>query len=199
MNECNLIEPNSGLPPSSLPILEPRLAKSAHMAVPPFVVRTAKAMDATAIGALLRTCYTEGLKADYHPNVLAAALPIISQPKDSLIRSGTYFVADSGEDHLVASGGWSWHGPVGGVAPRDTAHMRHVVVSHDHMRRGVGRVLLDYIFASARAQGVRRMICTSTITAAGFYEAMGFVSRGEVALTLGPGLSFPAVQLVRDL
>ncbi|MEM5467685.1 GNAT family N-acetyltransferase [Celeribacter marinus] len=172
---------------------------AAHMAVPPFVIRTAKTTDATAIGALLRTCYTDGLKADYHPNVLAAALPIITQPKESLIRSGTYFVGDSGESHLVASGGWSWHGPVGGVAPRDTAHLRHVVVSLDYMRRGIGRVLLDHIFASARAQGVRRLICTSTITAAGFYEAMGFECRGDVALTLGPGLGFPAVQLVYDL
>ncbi|WP_439103118.1 GNAT family N-acetyltransferase [Celeribacter marinus] len=172
---------------------------AAHMAVPPFVIRTAKTTDATAIGALLRTCYTDGLKADYHPNLLAAALPIITQPKESLIRSGTYFVCDSGEGHLVASGGWSWQGPVGGVAPRDTAHLRYVVVGLDYLRNGVGRVLLEHIFASARAQDVRRLICTSTITAAGFYEAVGFECRGDVALTLGPGLSFPAVQLVYDL
>lgn len=172
---------------------------TAGLALPPFVLRSSITDDVTAIGALLRDCYARGLADDYHANVLAAALPVISSPKESLIRSGSYFVADSGAGRLIAAGGWSWRGPVGGVAPRDTAHIRHLVVDLACTGRGIGRLLLDHVMAHARSHGVSRLICTSTTTAAGFYEACGFERRCDVHLTLGPGLSFPAVQMSKAL
>lgn len=167
--------------------------------VPPFILRQSGGADCAAIGRLLEDSYTTKLAGDYHPNVLAEALPVITTPKATLIRSGHYFVADSGAGHLIAAGGWSWNGPVGGVAPRDTAHMRHLVVGSAFGGQGVGRLLLETIVDLARVEGVRRLLCLSTISAAGFYEAMGFARLADVDLTLGPGLRFPAVQMVREI
>ncbi|WP_417250001.1 GNAT family N-acetyltransferase [Celeribacter sp.] len=188
MFECDPLEAN-------------RLASRipSQRAVPPFVLRPSTGDDLGRVAALLEDAYTTKLVDDYHPNVLNAALPVITKPKESLIRSGTYLVADSGGGHLLAAGGWSWHGPVGGVAPRDTAHMRHVVVGSAYGGQGVGRVLLEAVMASAREAGVRRLLCVSTISAEGFYEDMGFMRLADVELTLGPGMSFPAVQMARAL
>ncbi|GAA3853220.1 GNAT family N-acetyltransferase [Celeribacter arenosi] len=183
------------LDPVHEPYAPPPLSPVCGKSLPPFIIRSAVPDDTDALAALLREGYGEGLSGDYHPNVLSAALPVISQPKDALVRSGTYFVADSGAGRLLGAGGWSWSGPLGGVPPRDCAHMRHVVVGRGFKGRGIGRLLLGHARASARRAGVSRLLCLSTISAAGFYEAQGFSRQGEVALSLQPGLSFPAVQM----
>lgn len=170
-------------------------AKSAvrPAAVAPFTFRATTGRDVEGIGELLSAGYATALAQDYHPNVLKAALPVIGAPKPSLICSGSYFVADSGQGNFLGCGGWSWNGPVGGVAPRDTAHLRHIVVAPGSAGRGLGRLLVDHIIASAQGEGVRRLLCIASISSAGFYERLGFQRRGDVALTLGAGLSFPAV------
>ena len=187
----------SSRPPSRLgrPFDAAQGAMATQKGLPPFILRSAVPADTEALGEMLLDAYTRGLAHDYAPNVIAAALPVISAPKERLIRSGTYFVADAGGGRLLAAGGWSWSGPVGGVAPKDTAHIRHLVVGAGFGGQGVGRLMLSHIRASAARAGVRRLSCTCTLSAAGFYEAQGFVRRCDVALTLGPGLSFPAVQL----
>jgi N-acetylglutamate synthase-like GNAT family acetyltransferase len=59
----------------------------------------------------------------------------------------------------------------------------------------VAKALIDVTLASAGAHGMSRLSCMSTHTARRFYQAMGFAERGEVELTLAPGVHFPAVQM----
>lgn len=170
------------------------IAREARTA-PPFIVRRARPADADALAALFRDGYARLLARDYHANVLKAALPVITTPRPDLLVSGTYYVADTGAGVLLAAGGWSWRGPLGGASPLDTGHMRHVVVASEYAGRGIGRVLVEHAMAQACKAGAGRLLCLSTLTARGFYRALGFAEQGDVALTLAPGLSFPAVAM----
>jgi hypothetical protein len=53
--------------------------------------------DLPRIDALLSESYPALLKPDYPPSVLVTALPLIARANPSLLRSGTYFVAEDGE------------------------------------------------------------------------------------------------------
>ena len=59
-------------------------------------------------------------------------------------------------------------------------------VDPDHMRRGVGRMLIDDLVSIARTSGCTRIEVTANIRAVPFYEAVGFVADGIAQTTLGP-------------
>lgn len=173
-------------------------ADSALEGLPPFTVREATFADRDAIDALIAQSYGTLLKPVYHDDVLSRALPRLLKTAPSLLSGGTYFVADAG-GVLIGAGGWSQATPFGGTGPADVGHMRRVAVHPDALRQGVGSVLVTHAVAHARAQGVRRMCCLSTLAAERFYEALDFVATGDVELTLEPGLYLPAIQMVRAL
>lgn len=78
------------------------------------------------------------------------------------------------------------------------AHIRHVVTDDRLVRCGVGHLLMERVFGTARAAGGRRMECLSTLTAVPFYRAPGFVEVGPVTVPLAPGIDFPAVAMWRE-
>jgi hypothetical protein len=100
-------------------------------------IRPTTVRDLPRIDALLSESYPALLKPDYPPSVLVTALPLIARANPSLLRSGTYFVAEDGEGRALAAGGWTWSGPQGGVGPRDLGHIRHVVTHPSATRRGL--------------------------------------------------------------
>ncbi|WP_244868018.1 GNAT family N-acetyltransferase [Vannielia litorea] len=168
-------------------------------ALPPFTIRPARMGDVQAVGKLLVASYRALLAPDYPPELLAGALPLITRPQAALLSSGTYCLADTGEG-LLAAGGWTFHAP-GGTAtgPREVGHIRHVATAPAAARMGVGRALMEHALFEAEAAGVRRMMCFSTLTAEPFYAALGFVSQGDISITLAPGLEFAAVQMCREM
>jgi hypothetical protein len=86
-------------------------------------IRPTSSADLPRVDALLRESYPALLKHDYPPSVLVTALPIISRANPSLLRSGTYYVAEDGEGEALAAGGWSHSGPAGRRGPtRPRAH-----------------------------------------------------------------------------
>jgi len=102
-------------------------------------------------------------------------------------------------DTPLAAGGWAHGAPQGGVGPRDVGHIRHVVTHPKALRRGLARAILERSFRAARTSGVRWMMCQSTRTAEPFYASMGFQRRGEIDIRLRPGISFPAIEMIRAL
>jgi predicted N-acetyltransferase YhbS len=64
-----------------------------------------------------------------------------------------------------------------------------------HQRQGLGRALMQAVLADARAAGVARIECLSTLTAERFYASAGFVARGPVMVPLRPGIDFPAIAM----
>lgn len=161
-------------------------------------IRATNTGDLARVDALLEASYPVLLKPDYAPSVLVTCLPLITRANPALLRSGTYYIAED-DDGPLAAGGWTHGAPQGGVGPRDVGHIRHVVTHPKALRRGLARALLERSFRAARTSGVRWMMCQSTRTAEPFYASMGFQRRGEIDIRLRPGISFPAVEMIRPL
>lgn len=160
--------------------------------------RPARKADFAGIDALLARVYPRLLKADYPPSVLVLALPIIARARPELVVSGTYWVAQQG-DQIIGAGGWTADAPNDGAQVNRLGHVRHVVCDDRCLRRGVARGLMARALDQARAAGVARLDCLSTRTAVPFYTALGFERGAEVEISLGPGIGFPAVQMQRSI
>lgn len=61
----------------------------------------------------------------------------------------------------------------------DTGQITGLYVSADHQRSGYGKQLYEAIEADAKRRKLERLWLESTITAAPFYERMGFVKTSE--------------------
>ncbi|WP_299353698.1 GNAT family N-acetyltransferase [uncultured Shimia sp.] len=162
----------------------------------PIRIRPATPADRAAVTQLFRRSYPQLLPAFYDPRVLREALPHITTAQPSLLDCGTYFVAQNPQGDIVGAGGWTDTSPARGVAGSGEGHVRHVATHPAHLRQGLARQMIEATFASARAFGVDRMNCMSTLAARSFYRSMGFSEVGEVELTLAQGVHFPAVQMV---
>jgi len=162
-------------------------------------IRPTTPRDLAAVDQLLAESFPVQLKQAYPPSVLVTALPLLARANPVLLRSGTYFLAEAEDGRVLAAGGWSHRAPQGGVGPRDLGHIRHVVTHPSATRQGLGRALLEVSLADARAQGMTRLLCESTRNAVPFYEALGFRARGEIVVSLRPGIGFPVVEMTRQL
>lgn len=73
----------------------------------------------------------------------------------------------------------------------DEAHLEHLFVAPEALRRGLGRRMFRWALAQARAEGARRISIDSDPFAEGFYRAMGAVLVGEVPSGSIPGRMLP--------
>ena len=166
-------------------------------------LRLARPDDLMAVDGLLSRSYPRLLKADYPPSIMVTLVPLIARARPELLASGRYFIVADAAGRVLGAGGYSLSAPTArGVAPgtpqHALGHIRHVATDPDVIRRGIGRRLMQAIFAAAGADGVRHYECLSTRTAVPFYTALGFRVVGPVAVPLTPVLRFPAVRMVRD-
>jgi GNAT superfamily N-acetyltransferase len=162
-------------------------------------LRPATPADFAAVDALIANSYRALLKRDYAPSVLVTALPLISRVNPALLRSGQYYLTEDGTGNVLAAGGWSRSPPQGGPGRADIGHVRAVATHPGHLRKGLAQALVTHALSEALAAGVARVICQSTRTAVPFYTAMGFRPRGEILISLRPGITFPAVEMERLL
>jgi GNAT superfamily N-acetyltransferase len=162
-------------------------------------LRQAIRADIAGIDALLARAYPRLLKADYPPSLLVLAIPRIARAQPALVTCGTYHVACDAEGRILAAGGWTRAAPGHGRITAATGHIRHVVTDDRMTRRGLGRALLTHVIAEARAHGIARLDCLSTLTAVPFYRALGFGGDTPVTIPLGPGIDFPAIAMTRPL
>jgi GNAT superfamily N-acetyltransferase len=163
------------------------------------VVRPATPADAAAVGELLAASYGALLAPAYPPDVLAAALPAMTRANPGLLACGTWYLAEAG-GALAGCGGWTFEPPGRRRAWRlNEAHARHFATHPRWTRRGVGSALLRRSLAVARACGARRMWADASLAAVEFYAAHGFDRLRRVVLTMGGGVPFDAVRMVRAL
>ncbi|NNC53906.1 MAG: GNAT family N-acetyltransferase, partial [Erythrobacter sp.] len=107
-----------------------------------------------------------------------------------LIGDGTYFcVEDNGE--LAGCGGWSRRATLyggnhsAGRDPRlldpasERARIRAMYTHPDHVRKGVGRLVLETAEAAARAEGFREIEMAATMAGKPFYERCGYAVETE--------------------
>lgn len=152
------------------------------------------------LDALYGRSYPALLKHSYPPSILVTAIPLLAKVQPRLIASGTYFVVTDDLGAIVGAGGWSALEPRSGRggAPA-TGHVRHVVTDHKRVRQGIGRALMGHIFDHARAAGMTRLDCLSTLMAVPFYAACGFEEGRHMTLPLQPGIDFRAVFMQRSI
>lgn len=165
-------------------------------------LRLARPDDLTAVDDLLGRSYPRLLKADYPPSIMAGLVPMIARARPELLGSGRYFVVEGAGGRVLGAGGYSLTASRGvraeAIRPV-SANIRHVATDPDATRQGIGRRLMQAVFAAAEGEGVRVYDCLSTRTAVPFYASLGFAVVGPVEVPITPGMRFPAVRMQRQI
>jgi GNAT superfamily N-acetyltransferase len=126
-----------------------------------------------------------------------------------LVDDGTYFVVES-DGEIVGCGGWSRRATMygGDQSPgrsaalldpaRDAARVRAMYTHPRHVRRGVGRLILQLCEEAARAEGFRRAELVATLAGEPLYRACGFVP-GEHLVDGRGGAGVPLLRMSKQL
>ncbi|TNC51844.1 GNAT family N-acetyltransferase [Rubellimicrobium rubrum] len=162
------------------------------------IIRSASPSDIGAVDSMLARSYGPLLRADYPPSILVVALPRMARAQPGLLASGRYFVAER-DGMVVGAGGWSPENPRGGPVRDGLGHVRHVATDAREIRHGVGRAVMARVLDDAGRAGMLRLSALSTLTAVPFYAALGFREVGRLSLSFGTAISFPAVEMMREL
>jgi ribosomal protein S18 acetylase RimI-like enzyme len=165
----------------------------------PFCIRVAGPIDGPAVSSMLEASYTKLLAIDYEPDLLAKLLPLVTKANSQLLASGNFYVAQTQLGHFIGCGGWSREQPGSGEIKQGEAHIRHFATHPDWIRRGVGRALLSRCVEDAKTAAVKVLECHSSLSAAAFYRASGFVVIRPIDMQSSPDVSTPGILLRREL
>jgi N-acetylglutamate synthase-like GNAT family acetyltransferase len=165
-----------------------------------FRIRVARAEDTEAVETVLRASYSVLLESAYPTDILARALPLMVRANPALLSSGTYYLVTMPDGTATGCGGWTLEPPAGVSASTDPtrAHIRHFATHPNWVRRGIGRALFDRCVAEARAIGVERFECHSTLVGESFYRALGFRAVEAVSVDMGAGIILPSIRMICD-
>lgn len=164
-----------------------------------FALRVAAPEDAARVTALLEACYPLLMADGYEEAHLAVALPLMTRANPALLSSGTYYVAEAANGQVVGCGGWTRERPGTTEVADGLAHIRHFGTHPDWLGRGVGRAIYELCEKEARAAGIQRLECYSSLNAEHFYLALGFTKAGAMEIPLDDGVGLPAVLMLRSL
>ena len=152
-------------------------------------IRLARSDDEPAIAALM-TLAIEQLQQGYLTSEQIEASKAGMGLDRQLIEDGTYFcVEDDGE--LAGCGGWSRRATLYGgshSAGRDArlldpaterARIRAMYTHPAHVRKGVGRLIIDTAEKAARADGFRAIEMAATMAGKPFYLRCDYVVEAE--------------------
>ncbi len=126
-----------------------------------------------------------------------------------LIDDGTYFVIES-EGQLAGCGGWSRRATMYGgdqtpgrsaalLDPAiDPARIRAMYTHPNHVRKGVGRLIISLCESAAKAEGFTRMELVATLSGEPLYRACGFESYENIVDDRG-GAGVPLLRMRKSL
>lgn len=146
---------------------------------------------------------------DYSREQIDAALRGAFGVDSGLIKDGTYFVAVTDTDDIVACGGWSKRRTLFGsdaredrdesnLDPRsDAAKIRAFFVDPAHARRGLGRALLERSESEAMSAGFAVFELMATLPGVRLYEKFGYQAGEPVIHTLPDGLTIRFVPMTK--
>lgn len=164
-----------------------------------------------ADGEIIRELISRSIRVlgagDYTSAQIEAALLGAFGLDTQLISDGTYFVALTEAQELVACGGWSRRKTLFGNDARaerdnawldpaaDAAKIRAFFVDPAHARRGLGRLILERCESEARQAGFRRFEMMATLPGVRLYESCGYASGAPIAYPLPEGLQIRFVPM----
>lgn len=164
-----------------------------------YTTRIATPQDAKAVEDLLKASYPTLMAYAYDEVVLASVLELITKPNESLLASGTYYVAEAKNGLIIGCGGWTIEKPpeadcVGG----ESGHLRHFGTHPTWLRRGVGRAIYMQCEEAAIKAQVNTLEVLSSLNGERFYAALGFEKVRGVLLAIGPN-PFPSLLMRRTI
>lgn len=174
-----------------------------------FTHRIANTDDIPAIKELMALSMTRLL-----PDVLDAAQVAKSNASmgldSQLISDGTYFLIFEGQ-LLVGCGGWSRRKTLFGgnhtigrddslADPKtDTAKIRAMYTHPDHVRKGIGKLLIALGETAAKAEGFNTMALGSTASGIFLYEKCGYEVIKDLAEPDEDGVIVPIILMTKSL
>ena len=171
-------------------------------------LRLARRDDLEALRPLIDAAIAELQRpflTDHQINSSRAIMGIDTQ----LIDDGTYFVVEIA-GHPVGCGGWSRRATLygGDQSPgrsadlldpaKDPAHVRAMYTHPDHVRKGVGSLILAQCEAAARSEGFKSVDLMATMAGEPLYRACGYERCEEIMDDRG-GAPVPLVRMKKPL
>ncbi|MET0371750.1 MAG: GNAT family N-acetyltransferase [Sphingobium sp.] len=147
--------------------------------------RLATAADETMLSAVMTLAIDRLQDAFLTPDQVRASHAFMGLDS-RLIADGTYFLIEDGGE-IAGCGGWSRRATgYGGnhSAGRDdrlldpaseAARVRAMYTHPDHVRKGVGTLILSLCEAAARAEGFTALELSATMSGVPLYRSFGFV------------------------
>lgn len=142
------------------------------------------------------------------PEQIAASRAIMGIDSQ-LVADGTYFVIER-DGMLAGCGGWSERRTTYGgdhstgrdqtlLDPdRDPARVRAMYTHPNHVRKGVGRLILSLSEEAARSAGFRSLELLATLTGLPLFRSFGFVPFEDVVEDI-TGASIPLVRMRKTI
>lgn len=164
-----------------------------------FSIRIAGTADDAMVSEVLRRSYTALMPDGYEAETLQVALPLMVKANPVLLRSGTYYLAETDDGIAVGCGGWTAERPGSGEITPGLGHIRHFATHPDWLGRGVGKMIFDHCADVARVSGITEFECYSSLNAEKFYAALGFVRVKKMEVPMGPTARFPSIVMRKTL
>jgi GNAT superfamily N-acetyltransferase len=170
--------------------------------------RLASAGDLDALRVLMNAAITELQKPFLDARQIAASRTVMGLDTQ-LIEDGTYFVVES-DGKLAGCGGWSRRATLygGDQSPgrnaallnphKDAARVRAMYTHPDHVRQGVGRLILALCEASAGSEGYSRLELMATMAGEPLYRACGYEALERIEDDRG-GVAIPLLRMGKAL
>ena len=152
-------------------------------------IRIAEERDADAIGSLMELAINQLQRGYLTPEQIEASKAGMGLDR-LLIDDGTYFCVLE-ENELVGCGGWSRRATLyggnhsAGRDPRlldpatERARIRAMYTHPEHVRKGIGRLILNVSEKAAAAEGFSEIEMAATMAGKPFYERCGYVVESE--------------------
>jgi GNAT superfamily N-acetyltransferase len=174
-----------------------------------WATRLATEADLAAMQALMHGAIGELLKPFLPQEAVAASFEIMGLDTQ-LIADRTYFAIEEAGD-IIGCGGWSRRATLFGgdhtagrdaalLDPsRDAARVRAMYTHPAHVRRGVGRAILDACEAAARLDGFAKVELAATLAGEPLYRACGYAPIEHFVSRTSSGVEVPLIRMGKTL
>ena len=172
-------------------------------------LRLAVPEDLPALRDLMNAAIGELLNPFLSPAEVTASYEVMGLDSQ-LVADGTYFVVED-DGQLAGCGGWSRRATLFGgdhsagrdaalLDPsRDAARVRAMYSHPDHVRKGVGRLILDACESAAAGEGFTRCEMAATLAGEPLYRACGYVQIERFTAATSNGVDVPLVRMGKAL